>query len=353
LPVDLSPGDELFDLDPAEFVAARDRLATQLKAEGDVDAAARVKALRRPSVGAWAVNQVARRQPDLVAAVVEAGRALAAALAAGDRTGLREATGARRDAVRAATWAAVDLAGDAHRDDIAGTFDAVIGDEEAAAEVVAGRLTRGRKPSAVFSPLGEVALDEPASTAPPVAEHPDEPERPPAAEGEWVALPLTEHVVLALIAEGTTHGWAVAKLLEPDGLVGRVWTVRRALVYRAVSQLLDAGLIREVGEEPSERGPRRTILKTTPAGTRVAQAWLGAPVQHVRDLRTELLVKLLLADRAGVDTTLLVEEQRALLVPQAEELERRLAAADGFDAVLLGWRVEATAAALRFLDRVQ
>jgi DNA-binding PadR family transcriptional regulator len=170
---------------------------------------------------------------------------------------------------------------------------------------------------------------------------------------ETPAPSLTEHVVLALLAEGTTHGWAVATLLAPQGEVGRVWTVRRALVYRAVSQLLEAGLIRDAGEEPSERGPRRTLLRTTARGTRLTRRWLCAPVQHVRDLRTELLVKLLLAERAGVDTTSLVEEQRALLVPQAEELERRLAAADGFDAVLLGWRVEATAAALRFLDRVQ
>jgi DNA-binding PadR family transcriptional regulator len=166
-------------------------------------------------------------------------------------------------------------------------------------------------------------------------------------------LPLTENVVLALLAEGTTHGWAVAKLLEPDGEVGRVWTVRRALVYRAVSQLLDGGLVREVGEEPSERGPRRTLLRTTARGARLAADWLRAPVEHVRDLRTELLVKLLLAERAGIDTAPLVTQQRALLLPQARELERRLASAEGFDAVLLGWRVEATAAALRFLERLR
>jgi DNA-binding PadR family transcriptional regulator len=354
LAVDHSPGDELFDLDPSEFVAARDRLARQLKADGDGGAAATVKALRRPSVGAWAVNQVARRQPELVAAVVDAGRALAAALDAGDRDELRRATSARRDAVRTATRAAVDLAGEAHRDDIAGTFDAVVGDEEVAAEVVAGRLTRGRRPSAVFSPLGEVSLDEPEHPEP---EHPepDEPERPAGDPGPplEVELPLTEHVVLALIAEGTTHGWAVAKLLEPEGEVGRVWTVRRALVYRAVALLLDAALVEEAGEEPSERGPRRTLLRTTDLGGRAAAAWLRAPVAHVRDLRTELLVKLLLAGRAGVDVTELVRDQRALLVPQAKELERRLRAAEGFDEVLLGWRVEATAAALRFLDRLQ
>ena len=39
----------------------------------------------------------------------------------------------------------------------------------------------------------------------------------------------------------------------------------------------------------------------TPAGRRVAKRWLDAPVQHLRDVRTELLVKLALRDRAGLD----------------------------------------------------
>ena len=58
--------DDLFALPPAEFIAARDALAKRLKADGDATRAAEVKALRRPSVAAWAVNQVARRKPELV-----------------------------------------------------------------------------------------------------------------------------------------------------------------------------------------------------------------------------------------------------------------------------------------------
>ena len=55
------PGDpdavrELFTLPPEEFVAARDRLAAELKEAGKADEAAEVKRLRRPSVVAWAVN---------------------------------------------------------------------------------------------------------------------------------------------------------------------------------------------------------------------------------------------------------------------------------------------------------
>src|SRR4029453_8023393 len=48
-------GDELFDLAPEEFVAARDELARRLKRGGEAEAAASVKALRRPPLPPWAV----------------------------------------------------------------------------------------------------------------------------------------------------------------------------------------------------------------------------------------------------------------------------------------------------------
>ena len=47
----------LYALSPAKFVAARDALARQLGAEGKPDAA-RVKALRRPTIAAWLLNAV-------------------------------------------------------------------------------------------------------------------------------------------------------------------------------------------------------------------------------------------------------------------------------------------------------
>lgn len=161
--------DELFDLPPAAFTAARDALAKKLKAEGDEDAAAEVKALRRPTVAAWAVNQVARSSPELIDAVVAAGAALAdaqsAVLGGGDKKGMRTAMAARRDAVAAATRAAVKLAGEAQRDAISATFDAAATDESAAEAVRAGRLTKELDaPSGFGGDLASVfALPEPAA----------------------------------------------------------------------------------------------------------------------------------------------------------------------------------------------
>ena len=164
----MAPVAELFRVPPAEFTAVRDALVKQRKAEGDKEGAAAIKALRRPSVGAWAVNQVARDHPELVDAVVEAGAAVRAAqealLAGGERGDLRAATGARRDAVRAATKAAVALAGAAHRDTITATFDAAASDEDAAAAVRAGTLQKELAAPSGFELLGVVpdAVEEDA-----------------------------------------------------------------------------------------------------------------------------------------------------------------------------------------------
>ncbi len=68
------------------------------------------------------------------------------------------------------------------------------------------------------------------------------------------------------------------------------------------------------------QGPNRTMLETTPAGREAVRGWLREPVEHVRDVRTVLLVKLLLLERRGVDRSSLVRDQRELLRPVAAAL---------------------------------
>ena len=58
------PEADLYALPLDEFTAARDKLARDLKDAGATEDAARVKALRKPSVAAWTVNQLARRHPE-------------------------------------------------------------------------------------------------------------------------------------------------------------------------------------------------------------------------------------------------------------------------------------------------
>ncbi|MGZ4149550.1 MAG: hypothetical protein ACXVQJ_05895, partial [Actinomycetota bacterium] len=119
----------LFALPPEGFVAARDRLVASLRAAGNPEGAEVVKALRRPSLVAWAVNAAARARPDEVARLLGAGTRLdeaqrQALAGRGGARDLRAASDERRDAVRALTEAAaeaLEAAGKAsapHRDAI-------------------------------------------------------------------------------------------------------------------------------------------------------------------------------------------------------------------------------------------
>jgi hypothetical protein len=99
--------DELYGLAPSEFTEARNDLARRLKEAGQTEAAAKVKGLRKPTVPIWIVNQLARRHPEDVEALLEAGRLLRSAqettLAGGDPQELRSATAAERGALRTLT----------------------------------------------------------------------------------------------------------------------------------------------------------------------------------------------------------------------------------------------------------
>jgi hypothetical protein len=94
--------DALFQLPLPEFTSARNALAARLKKAGNNEDATRVKALSKPSVSAWAVNQLywKHRGPfnDLIAAGQRFGRAHASQLS-GKNADTREPLAERREAL--------------------------------------------------------------------------------------------------------------------------------------------------------------------------------------------------------------------------------------------------------------
>ena len=58
--------DSLFGTPPAAFIAARKRIVAALKAAGRKDEAKEVDKIPRPSVAVWTVNQIARRDPEVI-----------------------------------------------------------------------------------------------------------------------------------------------------------------------------------------------------------------------------------------------------------------------------------------------
>jgi DNA repair exonuclease SbcCD ATPase subunit len=178
----------LYRLPPGEFVAGRDQLARQLRAAGDRDAARRVAALRRPSISAWAANQVARAAPHAMAELLEVGAALAEAqqdaLAGqpGAARRLRTSSAQLRAAISRLTQRAETLlaraghaATDATLDRLAATLRAAAtADEATRAALAEGRLPGDLDPAGFGPLLGEVAPAD-AAPMPPTAPAPAAP----------------------------------------------------------------------------------------------------------------------------------------------------------------------------------
>ncbi len=170
----------------------------------------------------------------------------------------------------------------------------------------------------------------------------------PAVATSLPELSIADWVVLGLVAEHPTHGWPIVRTLRADGPVGRVWTVPRPIVYRSLATLTEGGYIEACNETTGSKGPQRTIMRATRRGRGALRRWLETPVEHVRDVRTELMVKLALLSRGGNSSRLLVERQIEHLDAVVRAVSGR-PTGDGFDLVLARWRREQALAVDRFL----
>jgi len=139
--------EELYALSPGDFTAARDEQVAQARTSGNRDLARAIGALRRPTVSAWLVNQLAREAGDQVGELLALGESLRRAQQdlAGEQ--VRELSAQRRRLVAALVTEAKRLA---ERDgravglqverEVEATLQAALADADAAAAVRAGCL---------------------------------------------------------------------------------------------------------------------------------------------------------------------------------------------------------------------
>ncbi len=142
-----SAAEELYALSPGDFTAARDERVAQARTSGNRDLARAIGALRRPTVSAWLVNQLAREAGDQVGELLALGESLRRAQQdlAGEQ--VRELSAQRRRLVAALVTEAKRLA---ERDgravglqverEVEATLQAALADADAAAAVRAGCL---------------------------------------------------------------------------------------------------------------------------------------------------------------------------------------------------------------------
>lgn len=142
----LEVADALYALGLADFTPARDARAKELKAD-DKELSARVKALRKPSLAAWVVNVLVRRETGQVEQVLAVGEALREAQQSMSGDELRALTRQRRQLTAAVTTRARALAAElgvkvtsAVGDQVEATLTAAMIDPGCALAVRSGQL---------------------------------------------------------------------------------------------------------------------------------------------------------------------------------------------------------------------
>ena len=193
--------DELYGLAPGEFTEARDALVKRLRAGKERELANQVKGLRRPTVAAWALNQLVRNRRKDVEALLAAGEELREAqeqlVGGGDRSAFQRAAAKERELVAKLARDAASLAAEAGvgssqglEEKLISTLHAAALDEETAAELGAGRVLRERQAVAGFgggfdvAPAPSKPVPKRAKQAKPPKEDAAKKERAAAAEAK-------------------------------------------------------------------------------------------------------------------------------------------------------------------------
>jgi DNA repair exonuclease SbcCD ATPase subunit len=172
---------ELYGLPPEEFTAARNAKAKQARDAGDRALASQVAGLHKPTVAAWAVNQLVRQHQDEIDVLLELGQELRAGMQGLSGDELRTLTRRRHQLVGALVGLAERLA-QAHErrlgsDAVNGvrtTLDATLADAESADELRRGCLAEPLEPPGfgfgdlmprAAEPEPEPSLDDGATVA--------------------------------------------------------------------------------------------------------------------------------------------------------------------------------------------
>ena len=165
----LAIADALYAEPLTGFTAYRDAAARSASAD-DKELAGRVKALKKPSIAAWAVNLLVRREGDQIDQVLELGESLRAAAESMSGDDLRALTRQRRQLTHALATTARDLA----REHDVRLTDAVVDQVEgmltaAMLDPVAAQVVRSGLVLTAFTSTGVSELDVEAICAVPEA----------------------------------------------------------------------------------------------------------------------------------------------------------------------------------------
>ncbi|MGW5074372.1 hypothetical protein [Rhodococcus sp. NPDC004095] len=175
-----STADELYGVEPSEFVAARGAAVASAKAEGDKALAKELAGLRKPTTTGWALNLLVRDHPEDVARLLDLGSTLRAAQQALRGEELRSLTAQRAAVLSALTDRAAAAARERGREltetvlrEVGQSLSAALADPEIGTDLRSGRML-GAVSYSGFGPALIAAVPTPttAETTPEPAPRP-------------------------------------------------------------------------------------------------------------------------------------------------------------------------------------
>jgi hypothetical protein len=267
--------DQLLALPPGEFIAARNRLAADLK-KRDPEQAAAIKALPKPSASTWALNHVARRAPEKIATFLAACDALERAQSGRGgsdetRRSYQAALAAQREALDGAVGAAQEALVEAGLPTNRTVLDRITNDlrwavmgAETRRALEEGRLTRDLEPPDFSALVERIPLV-------PAREHPHKgPQKAPA--GHAPAPPAREDHRRRLHAVRTRHATAEQEVAgaQEDLREAETAAAEAARALAAVRRELATAERRAAETTRAETVARETLARRTAERDRLA-----------------------------------------------------------------------------------
>lgn len=283
--------DRLYELPLDEFTAARNALAKEAGTD-----AARVRALQKPSVAAWAVNQLYWQKRDvwdaLIAAAESARRAHKAVLS-GRSGDVRASSEVHEESVEAALKATLSLlqssahpVTDATRQQIATTLRALPGSDEP------GRLTHALQPGG-FEMLAGVAVAGGAKRHTPAAKpaRPVRDETPPRSKQDARALTRAREAAAAAAralreAEQAVRReeFEIARTTREEKRASEAAEKAHEALARAQAELKDAERERAASKDAREAAEKRAReAEHALAAARTRQESAAAALQKLEE----------------------------------------------------------------------
>jgi len=155
--------------------------------------------------------------------------------------------------------------------------------------------------------------------------------------------------LLGLLTRGKRHGYELKAIIDQE--FAPFWRIDFAQLYRSLNKMAENGWVR-ARVSAGHGGPNRKLYTLTARGRDAFQAWLAQPARD----RNEFLVKVQLANAAGIPVSHLVEPQRTALTREhaarVSIYHTARAAGDASRLVIADAALRETEAAVAALDLV-